>query len=979
MRVFGCRSTRVLIAIVLTTCGTVRGRADDADVVKVDGAKVDVVKIDFAKQVGPILEHHCLKCHKPGNAKGDLSLATAADLRESGALSPGSPDESYLLEIVTPADENEPPEMPKEGDPLTAAQRDVLRRWIAGGADWPAAVVLREPSLADGSWWSLQPLADADPPEVPDAPADWRTHPVDRFIVATLREKGLQPSSQASRRDLIRRATYDLLGLPPTPEETAAFEADDAPGAWERLIDRLLESPHYGERWGRHWLDVIRFGESRGFERNEIINNAWPFRDYVIGSFNDDKPFDQFVREQLAGDVIGGDDRAVAVATTFLVCGPYDDVGNQDPAQAAQIRANTIDDIIRGTMEACIGLTVGCARCHDHKFDPIHQTDYYALYATFAGVTHGSREVGTAEQRQRRTEQLAPLTKSRDELQGQINVFEKTIGERADAKAADIAQHWTRPPLQRTSTEETFEPTAAKFVRLVVEGAENDPRSRSGYRVDEFEVWTDGEDSRNVALASAGGRATGRSRVAQDFADAYSADLTIDGRFGARWIASTPDLTIELADVQTISRVTFSSDRKGDAGSNGVAAFVSEYRIETSTDGEEWKAVADSHDRQPVNEAHRRYRLEQAVITKEQRRKLSDLRKQLGEINRQIAQVPALPVWWVGSFTRPAGPFHVFVGGDPQKPGDTVTPASLTLLKDVAPPSAEMATPGQSRAALAEWLVDPHNPLSPRVLTNRVWQNHFGTGIVATPSDFGAMGEPPTHPQLLDWLARRLITPEAEGGFGWRLKPLHKLIMMSQTYQQSTAPREAALSIDAGSRLLWRFPPRRLSAEEIRDTMLQITGNLDTAMGGPGFRLYRYLQDNVATYVPLEKHGPETYRRAVYHQNARASQVDLMSDFDCPDPAFAAPRRSATTTPLQALTLMNHSFTLDMAAALAERIELDVGADDSSAQAEHGFVLAFGRPPAPAERVASAGLIEQHGLPAFCRVLLNANEFVYLQ
>ncbi len=969
----------MLIAIALVVCGQTLGRADDGDGVNVSDGKADVVKVDFAKEVGPILERHCLKCHKPGNEKGDLSLASAADLMESGSLIPGSPDESYLLEIVTPAEENGPPEMPKEGDPLTANERDVLRRWIAGGADWPESVVLREPSLADESWWSLQPLADGNPPEVPEAPVDWRTHPVDRFIFAALAEKGLQPSARASRRELIRRATYDLLGLPPTPEETAAFEADSEPGAWERLIDRLLESPHYGERWGRHWLDVIRFGESRGYERNEIINNAWPFRDYVIGAFNDDKPFDQFAREQLAGDVIGGDDPTVAVATTFLVCGPYDDVGNQDPAQAAQIRANTIDDIIRGTMEAFIGLTVGCARCHDHKFDPIDQTDYYALYATFAGVTHGSREVGTPEQRQRRTAQLAPLKKSRDELQQQIDVIEKAIRERADVEAADIEQQWTRPPVQRTLTEETFEPTDAKFVRLVVEGAENNPQARGGYGIDEFEIWTEGEDSRNVALASAGGRAAGRSRVAQDFADAYSAELTIDGRFGARWIASTPELTIELADVQTISRVTFSSDRKGDSAGHRVAAFVSEYRIETSIDGEEWTRVADSHDRQPINEAHRRYRLERAVITTEQRRQLSGLRKRLGDINRQIAQVPALPVWWVGNFTRPAGPFHVFLGGDPQKPGDTVTPASLTLLKDVPPPSEEMAAPGQARAALAEWLVDVRNPLTPRVLVNRVWQNHFGTGIVATPSDFGAMGGPPTHPQLLDWLARRLITPEAEGGFGWRLKPLHKLIMMSQTYQQSTAPREEALSVDGGSRFLWRFPPRRLSAEEIRDTMLQITGKLDTRMGGPGFRLYRYLQDNVATYVPLEKHGPETYRRAVYHQNARASQVDLMSDFDCPDPAFAAPRRSATTTPLQALTLMNHSFTLDMAAALAERIGQDVGADDVSAQAARGFVLAFGRSPDSEELAASAGLIGKHGLPAFCRVLLNANEFVYLQ
>ncbi|MCA9027415.1 MAG: DUF1549 domain-containing protein, partial [Planctomycetaceae bacterium] len=308
--------------------------------------------VDFANDIAPIFEQHCLRCHNPGNAKGDFSLATIDHARENGYLSAGEPDASYLLELVTPPSENEPPAMPKDGEPLSDEQRELLRTWIAAGAEWPEEIVLREPSLADKSWWSFQPIADNAPPAAGDAPADWLRHPLDRFVFAGMTEKGLTPSPMADRRTLIRRATYDLLGLPPTPEEIAAFEADDSPDAWERLIDRLLESPHYGERWGRHWLDVIRFGESRGFERNEIINNAWPFRDYVIKSFNDDKPFNQFTREQLAGDVIGANDPEVAVATTYLVCGPYDDVGNQDAAQAAQIRANTIDDIIRATSEA---------------------------------------------------------------------------------------------------------------------------------------------------------------------------------------------------------------------------------------------------------------------------------------------------------------------------------------------------------------------------------------------------------------------------------------------------------------------------------------------------------------------------------------------------------------------------------------------------------------------------------------------------
>ncbi|MBX3436431.1 MAG: DUF1553 domain-containing protein [Planctomycetaceae bacterium] len=934
--------------------------------------------VDFANDVGPLIARHCLRCHKPGNAQGDISLATIEDLRENEFLSAGRPDTSHLLSLVTSSREEDRPQMPKEGPPLSADEREILRRWIIEGAPWPEGVVLKEPTLADETWWSLQPLADVAPPDVPSAPARWRSHPIDQFVFAELNANQLTPSPPAERSDLIRRVTYDLLGLPPTPDEVAAFVADDAPNAWDRLIDRLLNSPHYGERWGRHWLDVIRFGESRGFERNEIITNAWPFRDYVIRSFNEDKPFDRFVLEQLAGDIIAPGDPSIEVATTFLVCGPYDDVGNQDAVQAAQIRANTIDDIIRGTSEAFFGVTVGCARCHDHKFDPITQQDYYALYSIFAGVTHGEREVATPAARKERDEQRAPLERTRQKLHQQIASIDKSVQTRADQRAEEIAKRWTRPALQRTLTEETFSPIDTKFVRLIVEGAEENPAIRVGFRIDEMEVWTSGSGSRNVALASAGGRASGSSRVAQDFAAAYSADLTNDGRFGARWIADGSELTIELADVHAIDRVSFSSDRQGDAGDHSVAAFVSEYRIEASLDGKTWRPLADSHDRQPINETHRRHRLHQAVTTPDERQQLSDLRRQLAEINQQIAAVPALPRWWVGTTTRPAGPFHVFLGGDPQKPGEEVSPASLSFLKDVSPPDASLSDNGPERAALAEWIVDPRNPLTPRVLANRVWQYHFGTGLVDTPSDFGAMGSLPTHAALLDWLAQELITPEGEGGCGWRLKDLHRLILTSQAYQQKSAYREEALAMDAGSRLLWRYPPRRLSAEEIRDTMLFITGKLDPTMGGPGFKLYQYLQDNVATYVPLDKYGPETYRRSVYHHNARASRIDLMSDFDCPDPAFAAPRRAETTTPLQALTLMNHQFTLDMAAALTERIERDAGGD-ASAQVKQSFVLAFGRLPDPGELDSSVRFVTQYGFPALCRVLLNANEFVYVR
>ena len=360
--------------------------------------------VDFGAEIAPIFQEHCIRCHSPGNAKGDVSLATFEHLREYDYVSAGDAENSYLIELVTGTGDA-PPEMPQDSEPLSEEAVSLLRRWVNQGAKWPEEVVIREKPKADATWWAFQPLdRSSDPPEtVTGEKREGTVGPparqIDDFIRAKLTEQGLDLNPPADRRTLIRRATYDLIGLPPTPEEVEAFVSDPDPKAYEKLIDRLLDSPHYGERWGRHWLDVVRFGESNGFERNVMINNLWPFRDYVIRSLNEDKPFDQFIREHIAGDVFGKENPDVAVGTAFLVAGPYDDVGNQDPVQAAQIRANTLDEIIRATSEAFLGMTAGCARCHDHKFDPITQEDYYGLYATFAGIRHGAVPLSTREAR----------------------------------------------------------------------------------------------------------------------------------------------------------------------------------------------------------------------------------------------------------------------------------------------------------------------------------------------------------------------------------------------------------------------------------------------------------------------------------------------------------------------------------------------------------------------------------------------------
>lgn len=798
----------------------------------IGASAAEFIPVDFAEEVAPIFADHCVRCHNAAEKKGKFSLATAEEFfaRRKGheaAVIPGAADESLLVDLITPHPGAEP-EMPEEGQPLSADQIAVIRRWIAEGARWPEGLVVRTKPKADRkTWWSLQPLREVAPLEVPGAPEAWTRDPIDRFVFAGLSAKGLSPSAPAAPRDLIRRATFDLTGLPPSPAEVEQFVAECAGAeqqekAYAALIDRLLASPRYGERWGRHWLDVVRFGESTGFERNVIRDDAWPFRDYVIASLNADKPFGRFITEHLAGDQLAAGDPQVEIGSAFLVAGPYDDVKNEDVKAVAQIRANTLDDIVSATSSAFLGLTVSCARCHDHKFDPIEQADYYRLQAAFAGVQQGSRAWATPAEHRAYEERCVPIMKERAEAERELEAIDGAARERL--------------PAQREA--------------LIAQLAE--PRPDTPKKLER-------------ALLSA---------------------------------ALTPD------------------------------------------------------------EAERRKSLTQRRAT----------------LQTQLDQIPKPPTAWLGKPEQPKAPAYLMLAGDPQRRGPEIMPASLNVLTDTTRSFALPldAPEGTRRLALARWIVSADNPLTPRVLANRVWHYHFGTGIQDTPSDFGYMGGRPTHPELLDHLAARLKH------HGWRIKPLHREIMLSQTYRQSAEWRKEAAEVDFAARLLWRFPPRRLSAEELRDTMLAAAGKLDLKMGGPGFRLYRYVNDNVSTYVPLETHGPETFRRAIYHQNARASTIDLLSDFDAPDCTSSAPRRTATTTPLQALTLFNHSFTIDLSRHFAQRLQQECG-NDIAAQVRRAFALVSGDKPSTETQAAAEKLIVSHGLPAFCRALLNSNELLHVR
>ncbi len=915
--------------------------------------------VDFEKEVKPVLEKKCLACHNPNIKKGGLSFDTRDKVLNPKDLLvvPGDAEKSDLWLVSIPDKPGKKPYMPEEGDPLTEAEAELLAKWINEGAAWPDGLILREASKTDKSWWAYQKLAEP------------KNNSIDAYIDARLSAAGLKRNPAASRRDLIRRASYDLTGLPPTPEEVAAFVEDQSPDAWKKLIDRLLASPRYGERWGRHWLDVVRFGESNGFERNFIINELWPFRDYVIRSINEDKPFDQLIREHIAGDVFGKDNSDIAIGSCFLVAGPYDDVRNQDPKAQAQIRANTLDEIINATGEAFLGMTLGCARCHDHKFDPISQKDYYQMYATFAGVKHGRTTLATADEKKARAEKIAPLQEQHDRLVAERTKIEKALQKRIDTNAEDYAKTWTRPKIERTGTIEDFKtPIEAKWIRFTSDANDRRPESKS-FRLDEFEVYSEGK---NVALASNGGKASGPARVNEDFPGVYGAHLTIDGKSGARYLPTSNYLLIELPKTYPVERIIFSSAKGESLPTHSKFSTVAEYRIEISTDGDTWQEIASGRDRQPVNKAHRDWRIAKQEITESEAKEKQRLTTEINRLAKEIKDIPDFQQIWMG--TRDAnlaeGPFHLLIGGNPQRKGDTVTPASLSTLSEVLEgyELPEPSNESERRLKLAEWITNPGNPLTARVLANRLWHYHFGTGIVNTPNDFGYMGDRPSHPELLDFLAVQLKEN------GWQLKAMHRLIMLSETYQQSSDHRDNAAQIDRDSRLLWRFPPRRLSAEEIRDTILSISGKLDLEPGGPGFRLYKYMSDNVSTYEPLDTHGPETYRRAVYHQNARASVVDLMTEFDQPDCALSAPKRARTTTPLQALTMLNHQFTFDMAEALAERVG-DIG---KQAQISKLYALAYLREPTEDEFERVGKVLDEHGLRAVCRAVLNSSELIYL-
>ena len=885
--------------------------------------------VDFERQIQPILAEHCIDCHGPDEHESALRLdSMLAALRggDSGekVITPGASGRSHLIERVT-SDSKQLRMPPEDQAALTADQIELLKKWIDDEASWKP--VQEQLANRPVSHWSFQNI------QRPDVPAG-QVHAIDAFLQARLAREGLSLSPPAERRKLIRRIFLVMLGLPPSPSEVMDFENDSRPDAWERLVDRVLASPHYGERWAMHWLDLIRFGETNGFETNRERPFAYPFRDWVTTALNQDKPYDQFVREQIAGDQLGE-----PVATGFLVSGPNDIVKGQDKLLGLMQRQDELSDIVNTVGTAFLGLTTGCARCHNHKFDPISQTDFYALQAVFAGVQHADRVLPlTAE----KTARLATLDAKMAELHQQLSAL--------------LGVSSLREPVDAKENIERFEPTAARWIRFAI-----DQTNASEPCIDELQIWA-GDD--NLALASRGAKATSSGNFVHPL---HKLEHLNDGQFGnsRSWIASTRTnawVQIELATPAKIDRIVWGRDRQGQFADR----VATKYHIDLSLDGQQWITVATSRNRRPMTKG-KQTEFDLSAVDPASRVAAEAAVKSLTELEAQRKLLSESSKVYCGTFTKPPD-IHRLFRGDPTAPREVVAPNAITSL-------GKLETTGdtpeaQRRLALANWIVRPDHPLTARVIANRLWQFHFGTGIVDTPSDFGANGTLPTHPELLDWMATFLIDNE------WSLKRLHRELLTSRAWQQSSTPRADAMAIDAQSRLLWRFPPRRLEAEPIRDCILAVTGQLDSSVGGPGFSAFEVELENVRHYFPKKDYGPADWRRMVYMTKVRQEKDSVFGVFDCPDASQVTPKRSRSTTPLQALNLLNSRFVLQQAELLAARLQREC--PEPRSQIELAYQLCFNRPVTNEECVAAAAFIEQHGLVQFARAMLNANEFVFI-
>ena len=759
--------------------------------------------LSYYDDIKPVLAIHCFKCHTGENPKGGLLLDTRDHALAGGksgeaAIVPGSGIRSALIRRVTSQDTDEL--MPPKGAKLTESEVARVSQWIDEGAKWPVR----------DDYWAFQP------PKQPPLPRGGAANPIDRFIDARLAASNLNPIAQADPRTLLRRVYFDLIGVPPTPEEAGLYFSDKSPNAYEKLIDRLLADPRYGERWARHWLDLARYGESDGYEDDKVRSHAWRYRDYVIRSLNADKPFDRFVQEQIAGDELWPDDPEALTATGFARLGAWDGM-SKEPAQQRQDFLNDATDAVGA---AVLGVTLGCARCHDHKYDVITQRDYYRVQAFFAGVKREERDLHGV------VTEPVPVTKA-------------------------------------------YKIESAELARLKAKRTEM--------------------------------RQAARQSLEQEHAGQSEKKSTDDEAVTKQVERDHPG---ELAKLNEAIK------------SLEMTARFHEPKVEAVYQGHSAKAI------------------------------------------------------------------HLLKGGELARPGEEVVPGFI----DAMLPSGGIGSPEGRRAVLARWLTAPENSLTARVLVNRLWQHHFGLGLVATPSDFGRNGKRPSHPELLDWLACQFMRE------GWSVKKMHRLMMTSAAYRRASSPDALDFAADPENKLLWRMTRRRIEGEAVRDTILSVSGMLNLAMGGPG--VYAQLPKGINVEFPNNDKElswgvateEDNRRRSIYLFQRRSLTFPLLEVFDGAPMNQSCAARAQTTVAPQALALFNGEFTRDAASRFADRLRREARGG-AEAQIELAFQLAFTRPPTVVERAAALKFLGDQAatrrmdakaaLSDFCHVLLNASELIY--
>jgi hypothetical protein len=834
----------LLLSFALVPAARAQSGSDDADTF-------------FELQVRPVLVTRCFKCHGGEKTSSGLRVDSREALLAGGergaAIVPGDLEQSLLVQAIRHGDELKMP--PEEA--LPAAEAAALETWVKAGAHWPAQVAGAERAFVAERHWAFEPVRTV---AVPEDPSGWATSPIDRFILEKLRANNLRPQPLADREALLRRVSFDLVGLPPTLAELDEFLADRSPGAFEKVVERLLASPAYGERWGRHWMDIVRYADTAGDNADYPVPEARRYRDYIIAAFNNDKPFDEFVREQLAGDILARQNPArrdyaeVISATGFLA------LSRRYGTAPYELWHLTLEDTIDTTGRALLGLSLRCARCHDHKFDPVTSQDYYALYGIFASTQ-----------------------------------FPWAGGEELQSKNFDRLHF-----VSLASPDETEKRLAAQREEIAALEAEitraetDDPQAR---RIAEL----DAQIATRAAASQGGG-------------------------------PSSPGTQSSLAP----------------EASQAELAKLKEERTEAS---------------------------------KKLQSKLDKIRRRV-----RLARKPGLPPDLPGAYAVAEGQaadVRVQRRGEPADAGDAAPRGVPKFLSGGK--SFEIPAGASGRRQLAEWLTRADHPLTARVLVNRVWQHHFGKGLVGTPSNFGLRGESPTHPELLDWLTARFVEE------GWSIKSLHRRIIDSKTYRLASGQDAANLAIDPGNRWYWRFDRRRLEAEAIRDALLATAGNLDRRQPSdhpfPPIAEWTWTQ-----HSPFKAVYPSN-QRSVYLMTQRLVRHPYLALFDGPDPNVSTDVRTSATVPLQALYLMNNPFIAEQAADFARRL---LEAEPEARQRVRLAVrLAYGREPKAEECDRAIAFVEKYAAESeaagaattdtprdawtsFARVLLTANEFVYV-